>query len=122
MTCSVFFLLSLFSTNNLVFTKVSLVMHVSTFCQHFLCGASKETMINLHTKRINTSQLKKSLKIPKGQSESVYQKVTDNTMAKRKSTKGQTKIYTTIDKHNNRQTLLFDIRILTDPFVSSNSS
>ena len=35
---------------------------------------------------------KKSLKIPKGQSESVYRRRTDNTMAKRKSTKGQTTI------------------------------
>jgi len=34
---------------------------------------------------------KKSLKIPKGQSESVNRRRTDNTMAKRKSTKGQTK-------------------------------
>ena len=33
---------------------------------------------------------KKSLKIPKRQSESVYRRRTDNTMAKRKSTKGQT--------------------------------
>jgi hypothetical protein len=33
---------------------------------------------------------KKSLKIPKGQSESVYRRRTDNIMAKRKSTKGQT--------------------------------
>ena len=36
---------------------------------------------------------KKSLKIPKGQSESLYRRRTDKTMAKRKSTKGQTKIY-----------------------------
>jgi hypothetical protein len=35
------------------------------------------------------------LKIPKGQSESVYRRRTDNTMAKRKSTKGQTTIYKT---------------------------
>jgi len=35
---------------------------------------------------------KKSLRIPKGQSESVYRRRTDNTMAKRKSTKGQTTI------------------------------
>jgi len=35
---------------------------------------------------------KKSLKIPKWQSESVYRIRTDNTMAKRKSTKGQTTI------------------------------
>ena len=39
---------------------------------------------------------KKSLKIPKGQSESVYRRRTDNTMAKRKSTKGQTTIYKTL--------------------------
>ena len=38
---------------------------------------------------------KKSLKIPKGQSESVYRIRTDNTMAKRKSIKGQTTIYKT---------------------------
>jgi hypothetical protein len=38
---------------------------------------------------------KKSLKIPKGQSESVYRRRTDNTMAKRKTTKGQTTIYKT---------------------------
>jgi len=35
------------------------------------------------------------LKIPKWQSESVYRRRTDNTMAKRKSTKWQTKIYKT---------------------------
>ena len=38
--------------------------------------------------------LKKSLKIPKSQSKTVYRRRTDNTMAKRKSKKGQT----TIDK------------------------
>jgi hypothetical protein len=37
---------------------------------------------------------KKSLKIPRGLSESVYLRKTDNTMAKRKSTKGQTTIST----------------------------
>jgi hypothetical protein len=36
---------------------------------------------------------KKSLKIPTGQSESVYRKRADNTMTKRKRTKGQTTIY-----------------------------
>ena len=35
---------------------------------------------------------KKSLKISKGQSETVYRRRMDNTMAKRKSTKGQTTI------------------------------
>jgi hypothetical protein len=42
--------------------------------------------------------IEKSLKIPKRQSESVYRRRTDNTMAKRKSTKGQTTIYKTIQK------------------------
>jgi hypothetical protein len=35
------------------------------------------------------------LKIPKGKTESVYRRRTDNTIAKRKSTKGQTKIHKT---------------------------
>jgi hypothetical protein len=39
--------------------------------------------------------IKKSLKIPKGTAESVYRRRTDNTMAKRKSTKGQTTIHNT---------------------------
>ena len=42
-----------------------------------------------------TISAKKGLKIPKGYSESVYQRRTDNTMAKRKSTKGKTTIYKT---------------------------
>ena len=37
----------------------------------------------------------KSLKIPKGQSESVYRRRTDNTMIKGKSTIEQTTIYKT---------------------------
>jgi hypothetical protein len=43
---------------------------------------------------LKTRNNKKSLKILKEQSETVYRRRTDNTMAKRKSTKGQT----TIDK------------------------
>jgi len=39
--------------------------------------------------------MKKSLKIAKGQAESIYRRRTDNSMAKRKSTKGQTTIYKT---------------------------
>jgi hypothetical protein len=38
---------------------------------------------------------KKSFKIPKGQSESVYRRRKENTMAKMKGTKGQTTIYKT---------------------------
>jgi len=41
---------------------------------------------------VHAQHWKKSLKIPKGQSEYVYRRKTDNTMAKRKSTKGQTTI------------------------------
>jgi hypothetical protein len=40
----------------------------------------------------NISFFKKSLRIPKGKSESVYRRRTDNTMVKRKNTKGQTMI------------------------------
>ena len=47
-----------------------------------------------------TITYKKSLKIPKGQSEIVYRRRTDNKMATRKSTKGQT----TIDKTKDRVT------------------
>jgi hypothetical protein len=38
---------------------------------------------------------KRSLKIPNGKSESVIRRRTENTMAKRKRTKAQTKIYKT---------------------------
>ena len=43
---------------------------------------------------VKNNRIKKSLKIPKGQSETVCRRRTDNTMAKRKRTKGQA----TIDK------------------------
>jgi len=54
-------------------------------------------MQNYFLRSVNTSVLynKKSLKIPKGQSESVHRRRTYSTMAKRKSTKGQTPIYKT---------------------------
>jgi len=45
--------------------------------------------------KCRSNPFKKSLKIPKRQSESVYRRRTDNTMAKRKCTKGQTTIYKT---------------------------
>ena len=47
---------------------------------------------NFIKKKIIKLVYKKSLKIPKGQSESVYRRRTDKTMAKRKRTKGQTTI------------------------------
>jgi len=48
--------------------------------------------------------MKKSLKIPKGQSETVYRRRTDNTMATRKSTKGQITIYNHTYKIKDRLT------------------
>ena len=49
--------------------------------------------IKLQSVTVNINiKSKKSLKIPKGQSESVYRRRTDNTMPKRKRTKGQTTI------------------------------
>ena len=47
---------------------------------------------------------KKSLKIPKGYSESVNRRRTDDTMAKIKSTKGQTTIAKHIYKAKDRET------------------
>ena len=48
-----------------------------------------------YLKAINKIFTKNSLKIPTGYSESVNRRRTDNTMAKRKRTKGQTAIYKT---------------------------
>ena len=58
------------------------------------------TLLYMEFKTVNNfpriaSLAMKSLKIPKEQSESVYRSRTDNTMVKRKSTKGQTTIYET---------------------------
>ena len=52
------------------------------------------TWLRLFQKRIGYTKSKTSLKIPKGQSESVYRRRTDNTMGG-KSTKEQTTIYKT---------------------------
>ena len=41
----------------------------------------------MHWPKEKVQKDKKSVKIPKGQSEAVYRRRTDNTMAKRKSTK-----------------------------------
>jgi len=52
-------------------------------------------VITTFSNKLPFDKSKKSLKIPKGYSESLYRRRTDNTMAKRKSTKGQTTIYKT---------------------------
>jgi len=44
------------------------------------------------------SSVKKSLKVPKGESETVNQRRTNNTMAKIKGTIGQTMIYKTLHR------------------------
>ena len=50
---------------------------------------------DIHEMTFNHNIPKKSLKIPKRKSESVYRRRTDNTIAKRKSTKEQIRIYKT---------------------------
>jgi hypothetical protein len=67
---------------------------------HFYKSKYRSTHLNDAAQQIlqhcpGLPMFKKSLKIPKGQSESVYRRRTDNTMTKRKSTKGQTTIYKT---------------------------
>jgi hypothetical protein len=51
---------------------------------------------NASSTRERADRPKKSLKIPKGQSESVNRRSTDNTMAKTKRTEEQTTIYKTL--------------------------
>ena len=66
-----------------------------TLPEHLSATSSDmEIVFDMNTQHV-ISFGKKSLRIPKGQSESVYRRRTDNTMAKRKSTKGQTTIYKT---------------------------
>jgi hypothetical protein len=80
---------ALHNTTPLDYSNVHLIGH--SLGSH-ICGFAGERIPGLG--RITGKlQVKKSLKISKGQSETVYRR-TDNTMAKRKSTKGQT----TIDK------------------------
>ena len=56
------------------------------------------------TENLISSIHKKSLKKTKGQSESVYRRRTENTMAKRKNTKGQTTIYNKYTQAKDRVT------------------
>jgi len=49
----------------------------------------------IYMRESSTCHIKKSLKIPKGQSESVNRRGTDNTIAKRKIAKEQISIYKT---------------------------
>ena len=65
---------------NITYAVDSVVCHIIISRYGLLCINSKNQI----------SQ--KSLKIPNGQSETVFRRRTDNTMAKRKSTKGQTSI------------------------------
>ena len=77
----------------------------------------------------NIELCEKSLKIPKRQSESVNRR-TDNTMAKRKNTKGQTTIYKAKDQVTRTPTknwvifgtLIFYIQIQISTFLRSSST
>ena len=81
--------LSSFSAISMLNSCISLV----TYVQKLYMQQLKNTKIKKQTKTLIIQFCKKSLKIPKGQSETVYRR-TYNTKAKRKRTKGQT----TIDK------------------------
>jgi len=59
---------------------------------YIICQINVEIEMRVRPKREKLN--KKSLKIPKGQSESIYRR-TDNTIAKKKRTKGPTTIYKT---------------------------
>ena len=74
------------------FVYVLQAMYPSSFC---LSDRYKQQSYSLtHSRQKNFILPRKSLKIPKGQSESVYRR-TDNTMAKSKYTEGRTTIYKT---------------------------
>jgi hypothetical protein len=72
---------------------VTALYFIGYICTENIHATAKKNKNN-QTKTLIIQFCKKSLKIPKGQSETVYRRRTDNTMAKRKSTKWQT----TIDK------------------------
>ena len=73
-------------------------------CRVKLNNASWHIFHERKATRKTLNLFKKSLKIPKGQSESVYRRRTDNTMAKRKRTKGQTTINKVYKKTKDRVT------------------
>ena len=80
---------SVFSAN----TENKLLLNLYCIRNH---SRQKQSMLsNQECLEKRQYRFKKSLKILKGQSESVYRRRTDNTMSKRKSRKGQTIIYKT---------------------------
>ena len=64
---------------------------------------------------------KKSLKISKGYSESLHRRRTDNTMANRKRTKGQTTIYKTQHRKLKIYQILKSVKLYIIPIVSPHS-
>ena len=83
-SCNVF-------SSSIMFSIFNIIFHCCCF------QPLREPKTHFMQKKANGDP-KKSLKIPKGQSGTVYQRRTDNTMAKRKSTKGQTIIYKTLHR------------------------
>jgi hypothetical protein len=72
-------------------TMVSVVIEFASRSFNFMFHSNIDDVRSLNNS-------KKSLKIPKGQYESVNQRRTDNTMTKRKRTKGQTMVTTQTTK------------------------
>ena len=86
------------SSGENIVMNAHIVPDIAVLFQNYVIKKYEKSTICLKlTHHLNTNEklelyYMKSLKIPKGQSESVYRRRTDNTMAKRKSTKGQTTI------------------------------
>ena len=74
------------------------------------------TLVNmfLHCQRLVLHE--KSLKIPKGLSECVYRSRTDNTMAKRKGTKGQTTLVKTVTRIEHIELIKFNLNLVQDSY------
>ena len=77
-----------FQTNLMSFESIALIFCVQLTPLH---PPGNGTVVKKNIK-FGETRCKKSLKIPKEKSESVYRRRTDNTMAKRKSIKEQTTI------------------------------
>ena len=74
------------------------MVHTSTKINKTLYEEFEDTKGAIRIRISKKNRQHNGQKIPKGQSESVYRRRTDNTMAKRKSTKEQAAIYKTLHR------------------------